>query len=751
MNNTDFEILKEFSPSIGLTEIYLGYVQYPWHYAIADYSADRTEGIPFDVFDKVLCSLLQLDGKLSVVELGDILGFNIEENVSEGKYRDLAEYEILTEKLNELASFGLVDFSDGYYSLTNQGVESLKVERKFRNISGYDFTLYYDLTGNQHNLARIAFEDAARTDAEKPTIFKYVDDNLIKSFANDQIPNFYKPEDGNSFSNLRINAVDEYINEVVFGVIYDFFKKEFRLVSYCPMIKCDLYAKAIDDNPILKSEILNRFLLSQKLSTYTASSIQNSYEETAIEALRSIEYKEYLGQDTIPETTEYHESETVIIPEIFWTSLVPLLSPYNSNKICFCIDYLTVEIIKFIKYFATQVQNAKIFVSYKNKAEEVRLTESDNLYFCQIGATRKQLCSVDDKVVFELEKFIYGYKGQKYERSVIVRPENQYDCPGIFDDYVRTWLPNYLRFFCKAIDGENIIGNLGVSFLRSLESKLEVFMPYLEPLNLIDDYNKTVRKRNSILANVKESHIEDLKKQLLEFVGKYNFEELTNLNEVQDVLDQLSAIEKDCFEDYSEVNDLISSVKKSLKDRENYIRDIKLAKTYIIDTNVFINDPDILSKIKMPNKAVICAKVTDELDKHKIRNKTGEDLHINAEKALRNINQALKKDKSRVVRAKADITLLPPDFTDKSADNLILCVALMYKDKNPCLLTADNGLQVKAQICDIPTKNLQEFYEMLENLKAERAKRAEVEDASVVKTKQVYSQKNNKFKHNKRK
>lgn len=56
------------------------------------------------------------------------------------------------------------------------------------------------------------------------------------------------------------------------------------------------------------------------------------------------------------------------------------------------------------------------------------------------------------------------------------------------------------------------------------------------------------------------------------------------------------------------------------------------------------------------------------------------------------------------MKAKADTQFLPADFTDRSADNLILCVALMYKEKNPCLLTSDNGLQVKAQICDIPTK-----------------------------------------------
>lgn len=46
MNKVDIEIYRQIKPTKGLTEIYLGHVQFPWQYAIADYSADRTEGIP---------------------------------------------------------------------------------------------------------------------------------------------------------------------------------------------------------------------------------------------------------------------------------------------------------------------------------------------------------------------------------------------------------------------------------------------------------------------------------------------------------------------------------------------------------------------------------------------------------------------------------------------------------------------------------------------------------------------------------
>ena len=103
------------------------------------------------------------------------------------------------------------------------------------------------------------------------------------------------------------------------------------------------------------------------------------------------------------------------------------------------------------------------------------------------------------------------------------------------------------------------------------------------------------------------------------------------------------------------------------------------------------------------------------------------------------------------MKAIADTRFLPADFTDRSADNRILCVALMYKEKNPCLLTSDNGLQVKAQICDIPTKNIEEFNDMLKAKDAEKAKGQEVENGDVVKTKKVKNNKGkNKYNHKKK-
>ncbi len=128
---------------------------------------------------------------------------------------------------------------------------------------------------------------------------------------------------------------------------------------------------------------------------------------------------------------------------------------------------------------------------------------------------------------------------------------------------------------------------------------------------------------------------------------------------------------------------------------------------YIIDTNVFVNCPDIIAKIDEKYKVVLSAKVIDELDKLKIT--LDADGKRNVEKALRNINKAL--DTPRVSMELSDVSLLPSDFNKRSPDNNILTVALKFQndEQNPILLTSDNGLQVKAKGLGIATITLKEY------------------------------------------
>lgn len=140
--------------------------------------------------------------------------------------------------------------------------------------------------------------------------------------------------------------------------------------------------------------------------------------------------------------------------------------------------------------------------------------------------------------------------------------------------------------------------------------------------------------------------------------------------------------------------------KEIKKDKENL---------YIIDTNVFVDQPDIISKIDHKYSIVLSAKVIDELDYLKIS--LTEEQKKNVQKALKHINESI--DKRNIKMETADLTLLPNDFNKKSPDNFILSVALKFSGANPIMLTSDNGLQIKSKGLNITTLTLKEFMNQL--------------------------------------
>lgn len=125
---------------------------------------------------------------------------------------------------------------------------------------------------------------------------------------------------------------------------------------------------------------------------------------------------------------------------------------------------------------------------------------------------------------------------------------------------------------------------------------------------------------------------------------------------------------------------------------------------YIIDTNVFVNCPDIISRIGNKYKIVIPAKVLEELDKLKLKADIDKK---NLNEAAKNINTAFVKHYSQM--EDANLSLLPQGFDRHNPDCMILSVALKYKNDNPILLTSDNMLQSRASGLGITTISLSDF------------------------------------------
>lgn len=126
---------------------------------------------------------------------------------------------------------------------------------------------------------------------------------------------------------------------------------------------------------------------------------------------------------------------------------------------------------------------------------------------------------------------------------------------------------------------------------------------------------------------------------------------------------------------------------------------------FIIDTNVFVKCPTIISKVGK-HKVVIPTTVLEELDRLKLKQSIDKKALSDA---VKNINKAFLNNYSSM--EEGDSSLLPKGFDAQKADCLILSVALKYRaeDKNPILLTSDNLLQSKALGLGIKTISLQDF------------------------------------------
>ena len=143
--------------------------------------------------------------------------------------------------------------------------------------------------------------------------------------------------------------------------------------------------------------------------------------------------------------------------------------------------------------------------------------------------------------------------------------------------------------------------------------------------------------------------------------------------------------------------------KEIVQDKENL---------YIIDTNVFIDYPEIISKIKKEYPVILSAKVLDELDK--LKYKLDNNGKTKVQKALKSINNLIDKRDLRMEFA--DLSLLPDDFNKKSPDNFILSVLLKFQSENPILLTSDQGLIIKAKALGITTITLKDFLMQLKRI-----------------------------------
>ena len=711
MNSIDLEIFTTIQHQKKLTEIYLGNVLFSWTYAIAEYTADCTEAIAFSPFDKVICGILTVDEVLSFDEIATILGFNVIDNPANNQYKDIAEYEILVESLTSLSDFGMIEKGDSFFSrcrLTEIGKEYSASGRKFKTTEKKEFRLYFDTTLSSHERAKEIFQDI-KPDSKMSALNleRFVDENYLKTFAEKQIPEIYSPEYGNSFTNSNLRKIEVYSLNLFAGILYDFQLNTFSIKIVNRQLKTDYFTAKANGEEKLKTTIIHSFFELLQPNNFTKSQLQQEFEEISCEIQNDADYLLYQNkpQEAIQKINLYYKDRSIIEEVNFWQNL-DLYIENNITELFFNLPEFSDNKYDSILKFSKTRPNLKIFLAFgTSHIDTGKLPE--NVFWKDNSPFKKFGCFTNDLFIFDCS-YLVPYENKLYSITLLTKKivDNSEKVDGWKKQFAQKYIPILLEEFRLSLQNDYAISSIAIESLKNADSKLHYFDKWIEELGFAEHYSILKESKSKLIEHLQREHRQNLFDKLEKLKDITDIENFEKLNEINEFKSKINDIENECLFEDTELFEKIKKLKKELSEKELYIKDQLLAKHYIIDTNVFIDCPEILSKIDIKHNAVLSAKVVDELDN--LKRKLKGDDKSNAEKALKLINVKLSKKKN-IKTARADFSLLPEDFDRRSPDNQILCVALMYKDKNPFLLTSDNGLQAKAKICNIPTISLKEF------------------------------------------
>ena len=353
------------------TELYIGSIPYNWEFLVARFTADCTEALPLSIFDKTICGILDLDGRVPFDTLGEILGLNVKDNPEQGEYRDAAEYSLLYQAVQSLLEYGMIsrDGENGL-CLTDNGREFYSKGKKFHTISAKDFEVYLDVTAAGHAKARAIFGKVMARSAAKIVPDFYRDERFLKSFLHEQRPDIHDPESGNSFTNVSCIAPGKLFTvPVQIAALYDVLTKETRFVAILEdKVNKDL-GEVIAANPKLCEELLLsiRTHLNSNTVLIRDSALQDRFETAILDSPAVVGNGEDIAALVPP----------IIEPEEFWNAL-PVIIGEKEKQVYFRLGSLGSSERKAIEDLAQARPDTNFFLAFSDTDEPVPI--KDNLF-----------------------------------------------------------------------------------------------------------------------------------------------------------------------------------------------------------------------------------------------------------------------------------------------------------------------------------------------------------------------------------
>lgn len=733
MSGEDIEVNKSVFSQKKLTEIYIGYFPFDWVCSIVKYEAECTISEPFDLFDKTIVGILTVEPCLSIEKIGEILGLNIIQDTENNKYRDEAEYEILEIALSSLKGYGMIETGDIHYSsckLTDIGREYAIKGRKFRIEAEKEFVLFYDHTSGDHQTAKQRLANLPGKGDKLIGEFDFLQETLMRELACVQATEIYDPEKGNSFRYPLIKEEESVTKKIRLNIalLFDLETSQIRLLACEPVSHSiiDEMSKWIEQHE--KASIINDFF-ALNTTTFPLASLPDSYVAGLVKAQKEMEELiKQAPEDALTLARQVHGQSAYIDWSFFWAYFDYFLGQDSEEVWCILPEYDN-TILDIIEKISNQQRPLfLVFVGTDDISLMERLVEMEKR--SRRPESMLFVMAVEEQETFEfyaagspakrysLREFNLASKGLSYALPMLFINESEFSTNQFKNEFVDTYIDDIEREVesrFKRYQDSIVIKEKVLSFERT-DNKLQVLKNPEMPPNKKARIDMIQSRKQECLAALKAKHKSVLREELDLCKKEFESQEFQSLEAIKPFQNWIVEIKGKLFEDYKDLHDQVGKLNETIDNEVLRIKDEILAKTYVIDTNVFIDDPEIISRIDKKNHVVLSHTVINELDGLKKG-----PCKEQATKAIQVLNKTIGRNK-QLRTAKANTEILPEEYRQKSPDNKILSVAYLYKDKNVFLLTSDNGLQLKAKSIGLPVISFREFIGMDKAQEANRKK-----------------------------
>lgn len=729
-DDLDYNIFKAIEQDKKLTEIYLGYQPFDWFFTKAKYSATCTEAIEFTLFDKTICGLLNIESSLSFEKIGEILGFNVIDNPSQKKYKDFAEYEILKDALQSLEEFEMITTGDNSYSycqLTDIGKEYFQKGKKFKVHTNKRFELFFDNTNNDHSKAKENFEFLKSVNTEENSInsrINYEDEQLLKTFAEYQIPEIYNVEKMNSFKD-SVLIEKEYKSATLYAVfLVDAISGKYRTLVYEEYSKSinDYFSSYLNENRINADNLF--FQILEKYSFYqNLTSDDYSYREELIKSQKEID-RIIAESKNISEKIAKNINQLKFVEPFMFIDKLDTIIKNSENEVWLMFNEVSRLLIETLTKIINDINDKYIFIYLPiNTVLEDELEEFKSKVFESLNSYLI-IGNIDEfNVITENSDSISIYKkdscplkiSSKTIKYQFVKKHTNVEVKEHIDSFRRDFADECVEKISNEVDSliaekinSEYLSNYSIKEIEDIDFKIRPFYNVTEHDLILSEIKENKIALLNAVKNARNKKIESFIASMLEELKNIDLSDESKFKTLKSKLNK----EKEKVEELEST--LFEDLEKKLLIKEKEFQLIKKRKSIIIDTNILIEEPKIIDIIGSLQNIIFSAKVIDELDG--LKNKT--EIKEKAQDAIREIRKHQKKKNISFNTSKVDN--LPDDLNKKSPDNMILSVALQYQKRNPILLTNDKGLQIKAEMLQIPAKTITELTSLLSLSKRNR-------------------------------